>query len=239
MEVLEDLLPPTILHYCGHRIDAADDSGRFPPDLETHVGRQIRSYLAQHRVGFAYGSLASGADILVAEALLDRGVPAPGRAAFRHRRIRANFSASGGSGVGRSVPGVPRASGVRRARLGFLIHGRRRALRVRRAHRHGPRLEPCRVPRRPGPAAGHLGPGGRRRPRRHSPRRCRVEGQWSPDARHRAASAGAISRGGDPPVGNPTHRRHPLHRPPRILTVTRRAVPGVHQPGPRTPECRT
>ena len=74
MEVLEGLRPPTILHYCGHRIDAADDSGRFPPELEAHVGRQIRSYLAQQRVGFAYGSLASGADILVAEALLDQGV---------------------------------------------------------------------------------------------------------------------------------------------------------------------
>ena len=63
-----------MLHYCGHRIDSADDSGRFPPELEAHVDREIRSYLAQQRIGFAYGSLASGADILVAEALLDQGV---------------------------------------------------------------------------------------------------------------------------------------------------------------------
>ncbi len=74
-EVLDDLRPPTVLHYCGHRIDPAGVSARFPPDLETHVEREIRSYLAQQRVGFAYGSLASGADILIAEAVLDHGVP--------------------------------------------------------------------------------------------------------------------------------------------------------------------
>jgi class 3 adenylate cyclase len=75
VSVLEELRPPMILHYCGHRIDPAGVSGRFPPDLETHVDHEIRSFLAQHRVGFAYGSLASGADILIAEALLDQGIP--------------------------------------------------------------------------------------------------------------------------------------------------------------------
>ena len=73
-EVLDHLRPPTILHYSGHRIDPAGASTRFPPGLEAHVNHEIRSYLAQQRVGFAYGSLASGADILIAEALLDHGV---------------------------------------------------------------------------------------------------------------------------------------------------------------------
>ena len=50
-------------------------SARFPPELEAHIDREVRSFLAHHRIGFAYGSLASGADILVAEALLDQGVP--------------------------------------------------------------------------------------------------------------------------------------------------------------------
>jgi class 3 adenylate cyclase len=75
VSVLEGLRPPMILHYCGHRIDPAGVSGRFPPELEAHVDREIRSFLAQFRVGFAYGSLASGADILIAEALLDQDVP--------------------------------------------------------------------------------------------------------------------------------------------------------------------
>jgi tetratricopeptide (TPR) repeat protein len=75
MEVLSDLRPPIVLHYCGHRIDPTSVSVRFQPDLEAHVDREIRTFLAQERVGFAYGSLASGADILIAEALLDQGVP--------------------------------------------------------------------------------------------------------------------------------------------------------------------
>jgi tetratricopeptide (TPR) repeat protein len=73
--VLDVLRAPIVLHYCGHRIDPTGVSARFPPDLEAHVDREIRTFLAQHRVGFAYGSLASGADILIAEALLDQGVP--------------------------------------------------------------------------------------------------------------------------------------------------------------------
>ena len=36
--------------------------------------REIRAFVAERRVGFAYGSLASGADILVAEAVLDAGI---------------------------------------------------------------------------------------------------------------------------------------------------------------------
>jgi len=75
VEVLDDLRPPIVLHYCGHRIGPASASTRFPPELEAHVAHEIRSFFSQQRVGFAYGSLASGADILIAEALLDRGVP--------------------------------------------------------------------------------------------------------------------------------------------------------------------
>jgi class 3 adenylate cyclase len=75
LQVLDDLRPPVVLHYCGHRIDPTSTPARFPPDLEVHVGREIRAFLAEQRVGFAYGSLASGADILIAEALLDQGVP--------------------------------------------------------------------------------------------------------------------------------------------------------------------
>ncbi len=75
LAVLDELRPPTILHYCGHRIDPTGVSGRFPPDLEARVDAEVRSFVTEHRIGFAYGSLASGADILIAEALLDQGVP--------------------------------------------------------------------------------------------------------------------------------------------------------------------
>jgi hypothetical protein len=72
--VLDALPSPLVLHYCGHRIDVTEDSGRFPPELEGQVDREIRAFMADRHVGFAYGSLASGADILVAEAALDAGV---------------------------------------------------------------------------------------------------------------------------------------------------------------------
>jgi hypothetical protein len=72
--ILDALPPPLVLHYCGHRIDPTANLGRFPPDLERQVDRQIREFMADRHVGFAYGSLASGADILAAEVALDAGV---------------------------------------------------------------------------------------------------------------------------------------------------------------------
>ncbi len=71
--MLDELAPPTILHYCGHRIDAPEGSSRFPASMEQQIARQIREFVEARRVGFGYGSLASGADILIAEALLERG----------------------------------------------------------------------------------------------------------------------------------------------------------------------
>lgn len=72
-DVLTPLAPPTVIHYTGHMISAPATGGRFPADQEAQVAAAIRALLAQHNVGFAYGALASGADILFAEALLERG----------------------------------------------------------------------------------------------------------------------------------------------------------------------
>jgi Adenylate and Guanylate cyclase catalytic domain len=70
--VLEPLAIPMVIHYGGHRISPPDQPGRFVADSESIVARAIRTQLEDQRVGFGYGSLASGADILFAEALLDR-----------------------------------------------------------------------------------------------------------------------------------------------------------------------
>jgi class 3 adenylate cyclase len=67
-EVLDTLLNPAVIHYAGHLIGA-----RFPQSRESDVAGQIEAALKNHNVGFGYGSLASGADILFAEALVDRG----------------------------------------------------------------------------------------------------------------------------------------------------------------------
>ena len=72
-DVLAPLRLPTVLHYCGHMIDPPG-TGRFPAEAEGAVAAAIDDHLATHGVGFGHGSLACGADILVAETLLRRGL---------------------------------------------------------------------------------------------------------------------------------------------------------------------
>jgi tetratricopeptide repeat protein/adenylate/guanylate cyclase family protein len=67
------LAGPPVVHYCGHRIADDDKPGRFPAGAEATAAARITDVVAEHPPGYAYGSLASGADILWAEALLDRG----------------------------------------------------------------------------------------------------------------------------------------------------------------------
>ncbi len=72
-ETLAPISPPRVIHFCGHIIAAPGTSGRFPADHEGAVAAAIASHLAARNVGFGFGSLAAGADILFAEALLARG----------------------------------------------------------------------------------------------------------------------------------------------------------------------
>ncbi|HEX2827662.1 MAG TPA: adenylate/guanylate cyclase domain-containing protein [Burkholderiales bacterium] len=72
-DVLEPLAAPTVIHYSGHMIAPEGRAGRFPARAEREVAAGIRAMLDARGVGFAYGALASGADILFAEALLERG----------------------------------------------------------------------------------------------------------------------------------------------------------------------
>lgn len=64
--LLDPISPPTVIHYCGHMFleDAA---------TEATLRRQIDEFLDKQNGDFAYGALAAGADILVAEAILARG----------------------------------------------------------------------------------------------------------------------------------------------------------------------
>jgi class 3 adenylate cyclase len=70
---LRAISPPAVIHYAGHIIAAPGASGRFPATAEPAVAARIAELLAERNVGFGYGSLAAGADILFAEALLARG----------------------------------------------------------------------------------------------------------------------------------------------------------------------
>ena len=72
-DVLAPLDLPMVLHYCGHVARPEAGLNRFPPRDEGRVAAEVAQFLQEHDVGFAYGSLASGADIVVAEAALARG----------------------------------------------------------------------------------------------------------------------------------------------------------------------
>ncbi|MEA2496438.1 MAG: hypothetical protein QOJ29_4349 [Thermoleophilaceae bacterium] len=71
--LLDALAGPTVAHFCGHRIAAPDKAGRFPAGAEHQVAHGIAEAIDADPPGFAYGALASGGDILCAEALLAAG----------------------------------------------------------------------------------------------------------------------------------------------------------------------
>jgi hypothetical protein len=70
---LAELTPPRVLHYLGHIISAPGRRGRFPAEEEARVAAAVEARIAGAGIRFAYGSLAAGADILFAEALLRHG----------------------------------------------------------------------------------------------------------------------------------------------------------------------
>ena len=72
-EALLDLLPlPTVIFYAGHMIVPPGRKGRFSARQEAAVAAEIDQLIDARGVRIGYGSLASGADILFAEALLKR-----------------------------------------------------------------------------------------------------------------------------------------------------------------------
>ena len=66
--LLAPLRGPGVLHYCGHVIGE-----RFSAEEEAAVSGAIAAELDREPVASGYGALAAGADLLVAEALLERG----------------------------------------------------------------------------------------------------------------------------------------------------------------------
>ncbi|MGC2203105.1 MAG: adenylate/guanylate cyclase domain-containing protein [Stellaceae bacterium] len=67
---LAEMAPPRVVHYLGHIISAPGAGGRFPAEQEAETAAAIEARIAGAGIGFGYGSLAAGADILFAEALL-------------------------------------------------------------------------------------------------------------------------------------------------------------------------
>ena len=71
--VLAPLAGPAVVHFCGHRIGAPGERARLPAEAEPPLAAAVAAELERAPVGYAYGALAAGADILWAEALLEHG----------------------------------------------------------------------------------------------------------------------------------------------------------------------
>jgi hypothetical protein len=72
-ELLSPLAGPAVAHFCGHRIAPAGATGRFLSEDEKAVPALVADAVEQWPTGIAYGSLASGGDILWVEALVASG----------------------------------------------------------------------------------------------------------------------------------------------------------------------
>jgi hypothetical protein len=112
----EALAPPRVVHYLGHIIAPPGRPGRFPAEQEASVSEAVAAILAAEDVGFGYGSLAAGADILFAEALLDRGASLHVVLPFeRDEFIDVSVRPAGAAWVERFHACVERAATVRYA----------------------------------------------------------------------------------------------------------------------------
>ena len=67
------LAQPDVVHFCGHMTAPPGASSRFPHAQQAAVTEQVRARLKARQVGFAHGSLACGADIIIAEIALELG----------------------------------------------------------------------------------------------------------------------------------------------------------------------
>ena len=134
----------------------------------------MRGFLGQRPIGFVYGSLASGADIVVAEAFLEAGVELNIVLPFAVEEFVAISVAPAGAGwVERFHSCLSRATAVI-VTSDSSYRGVRRAVRLRRAYRHGARTELRSVPGRTRRTTRRVGWRGIVRARRHRTRHRRV-----------------------------------------------------------------
>jgi hypothetical protein len=64
--LLELIRPPTVAMFCGNIFQT-------DPKIEAPLAAEMARVIVRENVGFAYGALAAGSDILIAEALLNEG----------------------------------------------------------------------------------------------------------------------------------------------------------------------
>lgn len=72
--LLDFISLPDVIFFAGHIIAAPGKKGRFPASEEKYIQDGIKRFLDENEVGFAYGSLASGGDLLIAEECIRRNI---------------------------------------------------------------------------------------------------------------------------------------------------------------------
>jgi len=73
---LTEFVPPSAVHFAGHIFGHAGKSNGVPVLSESDeqaLADQISNIIQVNDIGFAYGALAAGADIVIAEAILEEG----------------------------------------------------------------------------------------------------------------------------------------------------------------------
>lgn len=93
---LSEFSAPRVIHYTGHMIGQAGSPRRLAASDEPAMRDAVAARFDEMRIGSAYGSLACGADILFAEALLDRGVSLNVVLPFQTEEFIAQSVAPGG-----------------------------------------------------------------------------------------------------------------------------------------------
>jgi hypothetical protein len=73
-DVLDLIRSPAVLQYYGPGLVTRAPRGPFDRRRERDFADRVGEYLAHHQIGYAYGSLSAGGDILCAEACLRAGV---------------------------------------------------------------------------------------------------------------------------------------------------------------------
>jgi class 3 adenylate cyclase len=89
---------PEVVHYCGHMTAPAGTPARFPHEQQAAVTAKVRALLQARHVGFLYGALACGADIIIAETALELGAELHLVLPFSVEEFVATSVARGGPG---------------------------------------------------------------------------------------------------------------------------------------------
>jgi len=71
---LAPLRPPAAVHYAGHIFGLPGSDRELTPAHRYALEFSLQELLGQEKIGFAYGALAAGSDIMIAERLLEDGV---------------------------------------------------------------------------------------------------------------------------------------------------------------------